>query len=120
MKTSTPETNDSATSGNCLKPQLATGLCYVVQSSAGEHDDYRWWIEGIFDNAFQAENLKDIVNNVMEVYKNLPEPFLSDANSKGWTMAQHAEYDNWHSQNSIAIEFNGATVVEYPFGKSCR
>ncbi|MEY3501721.1 MAG: hypothetical protein RL308_3394 [Bacteroidota bacterium] len=95
-------------------------MCYVVQSSAGEHDDYRWWIEGIFNNPFDAENLKDIINNTMEIYKNLPEPFLQDANSKGWTMAQHFEYDNWHSYNSIAIEFNGAKVVEYPFGKSCR
>ena len=120
MHTKIGQTFPTETNGNSTKPLLATGLCYVVQSSAGEHDDYRWWIDGIFNNPFDAEKLKDIINNTMEIYKNLPEPFLQDANSKGWTMAQHLEYDNWHSQNSIAIEFKGAKVVEYPFGKSCR
>lgn len=96
------------------KPDL---FCYVVKASAGTHDDYRWWIEGIFDNAFDAEKLKDITNNLMEIYKHTPEPFLNDGNSNNWTIAQHQQYDNWHSKNSLALEFNEALVIEYPFGK---
>ena len=50
--------SENTETSNSTKPVLATGLCYVVECSAGSYDDYHTWIAGIFPDAIDAENLK--------------------------------------------------------------
>jgi hypothetical protein len=118
MKTNTNNSSNEAENGNKSKPLLATGFCYVVECSAGQYDDYHWWIAGIFDNAFDAENLKREIDKNIEIVRNIPEPFALDMDNL--TEKEYIAYDKWSGDHYEAWEFNSAKVVEYPFGKSCR
>lgn len=102
----------------CVQPAVSDRMCYVVECSAGQYDDYRWWISGIFDNAFDAEELKKQIDKNIDVVRNIPEPFAIDMNDL--TEEEYKLYDKWSGDHYEAEEFNSARVVEYPFGKSCR
>lgn len=105
--------------GNFAKPMLATGLCYVVECSAGCYDDYHSWIAGIYLDAFDAEKLKTEITTKIEIQKNIPCPF--DENQLEFlTDEQNDVYYKWWNDNNDATEFNSARVVEYPIGKPCR
>lgn len=103
----------------CSKPLLATGLCYVVECSAGCYDDYHTWIAGIFPDAIDAEKLKEEITNKIEISKNIPNPFEGQDEDL-FSNEQWEIYNKWWMLKNEADEFNSARVVEYPFGKSCR
>ena len=71
MNASTKPTFNEAENGNKSKPLLATGLCYVVECSAGRYDDYHTWIAGIFPDAIDAEKLKEEITNKIEISQNI-------------------------------------------------
>ena len=119
MHTKIGQTFHTENNGNSTKPLLATGLCYVVECSAGRYDDYHTWIAGIFPDAIDAEKLKEEITNKIEISKNIPCPFDED-NLEFLTDEQNDIYYKWWNDNNDANEFNSAKVVEYPFGKSCR
>ena len=116
---STKPTLNEAEKGNKSKPLLATGLCYVVECSAGSWDDYHTWIAGIFPDAFSAERLKDEITNKVEIAKNIPAPYKEE-DLEFLTEEQNDIFHKWWNENNDAYEFNSAKVNEYPFGKSCR
>lgn len=93
--------------------------CYVVECSAGSHDDYHTWIAGIFLDAIDAENLKTEITTKIEIEKNIPAPYTVEQ-LEFLTDEQNNKYDAWWNSNNDANEFNSANVIEYPLGKSCR
>ena len=111
--------SENTETSNSTKPVLATGLCYVVECSAGSYDDYHTWIAGIFPDAIDAENLKKEIETKNEIVKNIPSPF-DESDLEFLTEEQVDIYYKWWNENNDAQEFNSARVVEYPFGKSCR
>lgn len=106
------------TDARLLKTDVSDRMCYVVECSAGQYDDFHWWISGIFDNAFDAENLKREIDKNIEIVRNIPEPFSLDM--ENLTEEQYIAYDKWSGDHYEADDFNSSKVVEYPFGKSCR
>ena len=116
---STKPTLNTSENGNKSKPLLATGLCYVVECSAGSYDDYHTWISGIFPDAIDAEKLKNEITTKIEITKNIPAPFKEE-DLEFLTDEQSDVFYKWWNENNDACEFNSAKVVEYPFGKSCR
>jgi len=88
--------------------------CYVVECSSGQHEDYHWWIAGIFDDACTAEVLKIAIDKTVEITKNIPQPF--DINQY-LTDKQWEAYDKWNTENYQSEQFNSSKVVEYPFNK---
>lgn len=119
MKTDTKPTENLAECGNKSKPLLATGLCYVVECSAGIYDDYHTWIAGIFLDAIDAEKLKTEITTKNEIEKNTPAPYTEEQ-LEFLTDEQSDKFYKWWNDNNEANEFNSAKVVEYPLGKSCR
>jgi len=93
-------------------------MCYVVECSSGQYDDYRWWISGIFDNAFDAESLKKEIDKNIEIVRNIPEPF--ELNIDEVSDEQYEVYSKWQTENMHANEFNSSQVVEYPFNKPIK
>lgn len=110
--------SENTETSNSTKPVSATGLCYVVECSAGSYDDFHWWIAGIFLDAFDAEKLKKEIETKIEIAKNIPSPFEEDK-LEFLTDEQSDVYCKWWNDNNDAKEFNIAKVVEYPIGKSC-
>ena len=115
MKTDTKPTENLAECGNKSKPLLATGLCYVVECSAGSYDDYHTWIAGIFLDAIDAEKLKTEITTKNEIEKNTPAPYTEEQ-LEFLTDEQSDKFYKWWNDNNEANEFNSAKVVEYPFG----
>jgi hypothetical protein len=119
MSESTKQSLNEAKNGNKSKPMLATGLCYVVECSAGSYDDCHSWIAGIYLDAFDAEKLKTEITTEIEIQKNIPCPF--DENQLEFlTDEQSDTYYKWWDDNNDANEFNSARVIEYPIGKPFR
>lgn len=90
-------------------------VCYVVECNSGQYDDYRWWIAGIFEDAFAAEKLKQEILKEIEIIRNTEAPYeFSDINDI--TEEQFIVWEKWNNEYYQAEEFNGVNVVEYPLG----
>lgn len=84
---------------------------FVIECSAGEYDDYHWWIEGIFTNEIVAKDLCKKLNVEKEAEKLIPNPFKDIENL---TEEEDAKYHEWWLMNDKANEWVEAKVVEYP------
>ena len=91
-------------------------VCYVVQCNSGQYDDYRWWIAGLFEDAFAAEKLKQEILKEIEILRNIEEPY-SFEDAIELTDEQFEVWEKWSEEQDDAQEFNGVTVVEYPLGE---
>lgn len=89
--------------------------CYIVQCSNGTYD-YHHWIAGIFDNATDAEKLKQEIINENESARDTPAPF--DESELKFLSDDNAEiYYKWLDKYDLAIEANTPTITEYDFNK---
>lgn len=91
-------------------------LCYVVECSSGQYEDFSWWIAGIFEDPFAAEKLKTEILREIQTIKDIEPPFNIE-NINNFTEEQYDIYYNWQLERNKAEEFNEARVVEYTVGE---
>lgn len=86
---------------------------YVVIGATGDYEDFRTHIEGIFEDKKDANSLAKALNEKMEQYRQLPQPYPG----KTWDElndAQYIKYERWQKKVYEADQWRGATVSTYP------
>ena len=106
--------NETPTFGNVLLP---AGFVYVVECSSGSWDSFHWWIGGIFNEAKDAEELKDKLNAEA---KRIKDECPVKGNTDDMSEEDEDKYWTYFSTNENAMEWNDAKVKEYPVNKPCR
>jgi len=99
---------------NVLLPDV---FVYVVACSSGSWDSFHWWIGGIFNEPKDAEELKDKLNAEA---KRIKDECPVKGNKDDMSEEDEDKYWTYFSSKENAMEWNDATVKEYPVNKPCR
>lgn len=87
-------------------------VVYIVHCSSGRHDEYSWWIGGIFKNVqdalASAKKMNDEKESDLQAKPPFEFKFLEDL-----TVEQHEIYADWQEKNYDAQEWHTATVEAY-------
>lgn len=90
---------------------------YVVRSDSGQHDDWVWWIDGIFTNPKDAEDLKQRILLRIEEIKQSKSPIEGCSENDCTSTITDEDYIIWSNWNDLITfakeDFNGCSVVEY-------
>ena len=82
---------------------------FIVECSAGLHDDWHWWIDGVYNNIEKAEKRKvKIEANVKEIQDKCPIQYHDDM-----TEDDEHKYYLYLAKHPNEMEWYGCKVNEY-------
>lgn len=90
---------------------------YVINCSKGSYDDYYVWIGGIFTDKKIAEDTCKKLNDEQAANLLIPNPVSDEDFHEGMDEKTLNLYCEWDKINSLAGDWNNATVSEIELNK---
>ncbi len=82
-----------------------TNKVYVLSSSAGMGDEFRWWIEGIFTDPIVAEEKSRFITSKSKAIKDAQPSYDDD------------DWFEYYNKYSSDLDFNECKITEYELNK---